>query len=176
VGFKSFLDRIGDRYYNNGNDMRKPIKGLYKTPRYIGGECEGYVYRIGKNLIEKRWFGNVFGDYTVESIVDRIRITEKIAKKKIPVKLRKYVTTPEFVGYEKRRNDEIVTYHEYIKPEPVPETDKMDDIMDEIEKKLDGIYFRDMQFNSCTGGRPSNTIYSKGKFYLVDVAPEWGIR
>jgi len=142
--------------------MKKTREKLYKKAKFLGGECEGFVYRIGENLVKKIWFDNMFGFYDKEHIIDRLTKTEKFLRNKTPKKFK--LAMPEFVGYEIKKS-KLITYHEYIKSERVPE--KMEKIIREIAGSYINEYLPDMQLDNIWSN-PTNTIYSKGKFYLVD--------
>lgn len=147
--------------------MIKTKGKLYKRARLIGGECEGLVYRIGESVVKKVWHNNEFGRYNKKEIMNRILGVEKILNKKVPKRLKKYLAVPKFLGCEVI-NENVITYHEYIKKEHTPK--KMYDIIEKLENIIDREYFIDMQLKNCMLRDPTNTIYSEGKFYLVDVA------
>src|SRR3990172_7172375 len=135
---------------------------LYKRARYIGCGEEGAVYRVGEHLVKKIWHKDAFTDFSEEGIIMRIKTVEKVVKQKTPRRFKKYVTTPEFVGFDKMSNYKVTTYHEYIKSEPVPKE------MEEIIKELEDTNFAKniivgMQLDFVHDKYPTNTIYSKGK-------------
>jgi len=129
---------------------------LYKKPKKLGRGAEGTVYKIGDNLVKKVWYDTAWCDYGLYSIVRRIKNVEKKVKT-LPKKVRKFVSVPEFAGYEKK-GAQIITYHEYIKNEKIDlskfYSSKLYEVLDDN--------FRDLQMNS-------NTFYNNGKYYLLDV-------
>ena len=131
---------------------------LLKKPIELGKGAEGPVYRIATNLVCKDWHDSAWCRYNIKSIIRRFKSIEK-RYNTLPERVKKKVKLPIFAGYEKDYNDRIFTYHEYIKMKKV-NSNKFHNhkIYNILDKK-----FKDLQINS-------NVLYSKGIFYLVDVA------
>jgi hypothetical protein len=127
----------------------------------IGNGCEGTVYKISDNVVMKAW-NSRDTKYTLEKRLWPVLIKINSLH---PV-FRKYVTIPEFLGYEIRAG-QLFTYHEYIKGTKVPDNFKP------ILRKLISLinkYFSDSSIYALHEGYDSiNSRYLDNKIYLLDV-------
>jgi hypothetical protein len=88
-------------------------------PKEVGRGVEGVVVQIAPNLVKKTWTGWLLqGEGTLDGIVCRILSTEKELQT-LPKKYKQYCAVPEFAGFEINECGKVVTYHEYIKAEPL---------------------------------------------------------